>query len=165
MKKSIIISLSGAVVLIALGVFIFSQTSAGTDMQASNPSSCGQTEAVITTANTASSGCCSSGGATMTAAKGSDCGMAVSTAASVECPAIIQAANSAGCTGVQPQAASSNCSGAVKATENTPCGSSSKGTEAESVEKVQALNTSEPSCCEGSATAALLADACCGNCG
>lgn len=165
MKKRMLFSISGIVVLVAIGFFVFSQIVNNQYVRAE--SSCGQTESVMSAA-TVSSDCCSSAAdvnqVKMTEVNGVDCGTSTTVAAtSVECPAVIQAAASAGCTGVQQTVSASCCSGVTNAAESAGC-SGTKETEVRSSEMIQVMNTSETSCCEGSAEKALLADACCGNC-
>lgn len=148
MKKRILISLSGAFVLVALAIFVIAQTSGNGLLTSEKSSGCGDSEVVMT----ASSGsCCSSSGtAVMTAdMKSDDCSSVAEAAVTSGCTGIIQAAVEAGCPGVTEVKTSSECS-------------SDKSTE--QVKTVMVSNEAEASCCEGSATAALLIDECCGSC-
>lgn len=146
MKKRILISLSSAVVLVALAIFVIAQTS-GTSLRADKSSACSDTEVVMTS----SSGCCSSSASTVQAAvaKSSDCTSVAGSAAAAGCSDIIQAAVEAGCPGV------------TNATKGSDCDSNKAK---EDVSVVMVSNTVETTCCEGSATAALLIDECCGSC-
>ena len=141
MKKRILISLSSAVVLVALAIFVIAQTSGTSLVRADKPSGCGDTEVVMASAS--SGECCSSASADV---KAGDC---TSVAAASDCTGVIQAAADAGCTGV------------LEATRSSEC-NTDKSTEQES--KVTVSNEVETVCCEGSPTAALLIDECCGSC-
>lgn len=148
MKKRILISLSSALVLVALAVFVIAQTSGNGFFTANKSSACGDTEVVMT----ASSGsCCSSSATTVMTAdmKSSDCTSVAETAVAAGCTGVIQAALDAGCPGVSAVTTGSDCS-----PEKSP----------EQVKTVMVSNEAESSCCEGSATAALLIDECCGSC-
>ena len=149
MKKRILISLSGAFVLVALAIFVIAQTSGTSLVSTEKSSGCGDTEVVMTAAS--SEGCCSSSSAAvMTADMKSD-----------DCTSVAEAAVSAGCTGVTQAAAAAGCTGVSAVNKSAGCGSS-KSTE--QVSKVMVSNEVEAACCEGSATAALLIDECCGSC-
>ncbi len=149
MKKRILISLSGAFVLVALAIFVIAQTSGNGLLTSDKSSGCGDAEVVMTTASSGS--CCSSSGAAVMTAdiKADDCSSSVATSSVSDCSGIIQAAVDAGCPGVTEVKTSSECS-------------SEKSTE--QVNTVMVSNELEASCCEGSATAALLIDECCGSC-
>ncbi len=158
MLKKLLISLSGALVLVALGIFVFAQVSGDqSDQFVSSASPCSGAEAVMTADGTSSSGCCSSSAASVytASAKSDDCasGVKATAVSSSGCSDIIQAAVSAGCPGVTQAMESAGCTEGVK----------TQSAEKESYPKVRAANTTE-SCCEGSESAAMLADACCGNC-
>ncbi len=148
MKKRILISLSSALVLVALAVFVIAQTSGNGLFTADKSSGCGDTEVVMTAS---SESCCSSSGeVTMTAdMKSSDCTSVAEKAVEAGCTGVTQAAMDAGCTGVSAASTGSECS-------------SEKSSE--QVKTVMVSNEAEASCCEGSATAALLIDECCGTC-
>ncbi len=165
MLKKVLVSLSAAVVLVILGVFVFAQVSGGqADQLGASASPCAGTEAVMTASGSGSSDCCASSSAASVqtvAAKSGDCssGVEVTAVSSSGC------ASSSGCSEIMQAAVSAGCPGVTQAMKSAGCGSGvqTQSAEKEEYPKVRAANTSE-SCCEGSETAAMLADACCGNC-
>ncbi len=162
MKKRILISLSSAVVLVALAIFVIAQTSGTNLLRADKSSACSDTEVVMTSAG----GCCSSSAAAVqtAAAKSSDCSSVAVSATAAGCSGVVQTALEAGCTGVIQTAVEAGCTGVTNVTKGSEC--SSEKTK-EDVSVVMVSNTkeaSETACCEGSATAALLIDECCGSC-
>jgi hypothetical protein len=151
MKKRILISLSSAVVLVALAIFVIAQTSGTSLVRADKSSGCGDIEVVKSTVSSGDDCCSSSSASVMTAdMKADDCSSVAETAAASDCTGVIQAAADAGCPGVSEVVKSSECSSEEKETEG--------------VSGVKVSNETESDCCEGSATAALLIDECCGTC-